>query len=55
MSSGPSGPSTPRHKRTRREIALTLSDEARARLEHLAEERGESRSAVVEELILAAR
>ena len=47
-----SGPKIQRAQRKRREVALTLSDEARARLEELAEERQESRSAVVEDLIL---
>lgn len=50
-----SGPNIARSARKRRPIELTLSDDARARLEALAEERGESRSAVVEELILSAR
>jgi predicted transcriptional regulator len=48
-----SGPKIQRAQRRRREVALTLSDDARARLEELAEERQESRSAVVEELILS--
>ena len=39
-------------QRRRKMVSLTLSDEARARLAVLAEERGTSRSQVVEALIL---
>jgi hypothetical protein len=46
--------STPRDARRRKPVALTLSDAARARLDELAEARGESRSATVEALVLAA-
>lgn len=42
-------------RRNRRMVTLTLSDEARARLDELAEERRQTRSAAVETLILAAR
>lgn len=45
--------STPRSKRKRRGIQLTLSDEAVRALEELAD--GESKSAVVERLILSKR
>lgn len=50
-----SGPNIARDKRKRRKIEVSLSDDARARLEQLAEERGESRSAVIEDLVLSAR
>jgi len=50
-----SGPNIPRSARKRRKLEVSLSDEARARLEALAEERGESRSEVVEDLILSAK
>ena len=46
--------STPKSRRTRKPIELTLSVAARERLRKLAEKSGESRSAVVERLILAA-
>lgn len=51
----PSGRTIPTSQRHRKQIMLTLSDEARARLEALAEGSGESRSAVVERLVLGAR
>lgn len=46
--------STPRSKRKRRGIEITLSDEARQRLDELAEERIQLKSAVVEDLIMQA-
>jgi len=55
MTSGPSGPSTPRNQRTRRGLEITLSDKARERLDALAKRHEKSRSQIVEELILAAR
>ncbi len=45
---------TPRAARTRKPLAVTLSDEARGFLEHLAALGGVSLSAVVESLILGA-
>lgn len=47
-----SGPNIPRSQRKRRKIELSLSDEAHARLEALAEAFGVSRSEVVERLVL---
>jgi hypothetical protein len=44
---------TPRSARKRKKLEITLSDEARARLEILAEKRGLTLSATVEALILA--
>jgi len=44
--------STPRTKRRRKGIEIMLSDEAAARLERLAKQRGVSRSAVVEALLM---
>ena len=52
--SGPSG-GTPRAKRRRPCIEVTLSPEAIATLDARAESRGESRSACIEALILGAR
>ena len=52
--SGPSGPSTPRALRTRQGVEITLSPGARQALQDLTEARGETRSAVVERLVLAA-
>ncbi len=46
--------STPTADRKRKPIGITLSDEARERLEKQAKARGVSRSQVVEELVLAA-
>jgi hypothetical protein len=46
--------STPKDARNRKPIGITLSDEGRAALDALAEERGESRSAIVESLVLRA-
>ncbi len=47
--------STPKAKRKRKGVELTLSDEARAKLKRLARKRGTSMSGVVEELILEAK
>src|SRR5678816_486476 len=47
--------STPRAMRKRRGIEITLSDDARARLEWLAAERGVALSRVVEDLIMEAK
>lgn len=44
--------STPQSARKRKIVAITLSDEARALLEWLAEERHESKSEIVEGLIV---
>ncbi len=44
--------STPKAERNRKPIGITLSDEGRAALDELAEEKGESRSQVVEALVL---
>jgi predicted DNA-binding protein len=49
-----SGRNIPRSQRRRPKLELTLSPEALDRLERLADRRGEPRSRVVEELILAA-
>lgn len=46
--------STPKAKRRRKGLEVTLSDEARARLEALADAEGVSLSAMVEALILSA-
>lgn len=46
--------STPKSRRKRLQIELTLSIAAREKLRKLAAKTGESRSAVVERLILAA-
>jgi len=51
--SGPSGQSTPRALRTRRPLEITLSEEARAVLDGAAERTEETRSALVESLILS--
>lgn len=40
--------------RTRKKVGLTLSDNAREALDSLAEQRGESKSEVIESLILGA-
>lgn len=45
--------STPRAARKRKGVELMLSDEARIRLDQMAFERGVSRSALVEEMILS--
>ena len=45
---------TPQEARRRKAVILTLSDEARARLDALAEQRGTSKSALVEALIASA-
>jgi hypothetical protein len=45
--------STPRGKRVRKGIEVTLSDEARDRLERMAKARKVSRAAVIEALIMA--
>ena len=47
--------STPKAKRKRKGLEVTLSDEAREKLERLAARRGESMSRVVESLILEAK
>lgn len=47
--------STPRDRRARKGVEVTLSDEARARLDAIAKKRGETRSAIVEALIMAAK
>ena len=47
--------STPQEARTRKVVNVTLSDEARARLERMAKARKTSRSAVVENLIMEAK
>jgi hypothetical protein len=49
-----SGPSTPRDRRTRRGVELTLSDEAHQHLERLASDLDVSRSELVDALILLA-
>ncbi len=54
MTSRPGGPSIPRAERLRKPIELTLSDKALEALGALAEMNGESRSAVVERMVLRA-
>lgn len=44
--------STPTEARNRKPLTITLSNDGRSALEALAEERGESRSAIVEALVL---
>lgn len=46
---------TPRAERTRKKLEITLSDEARAKLEELAKSRELSLGKTVEALILAAK
>lgn len=45
---------TPQDARNRKMVAITLSDEARERLERLADEHGLTKSMLVEALIMAA-
>ena len=45
----------PEYERNRKQVALTIPDETRSRLDELSEQTGMSRSAVVERLIHAAR
>lgn len=47
--------STPRNARKRRGVEVTLSDEARAKLDKLVKKSKTSRSAVVEALIMEAK
>ena len=51
--SGPSGPTTPRAQRTRRPVEVTLGAEARALLDAESRRTEETRSALVEALILS--
>ena len=53
--SGASGTNTPRAERRRSSVELTLSDEARALLDARSEAHGVTRSALVEEMIRAAK
>ena len=46
--------STPEERRRRKSIELTLSEEARERLDKMARARKASRSAVVDELVMEA-
>ena len=46
--------STPKDKRKRKGIEVTLSDEARERLDALADQHNVSRSVMVEQLIVSA-
>lgn len=46
--------SVPRGERVRREMALTLSDDTREKLERLSRSSGLSKSAIVDELVTAA-
>lgn len=46
--------STPKERRKRKGIEVTLPDEVRDRLDALADARGLSRSAVIEQLVMAA-
>lgn len=50
--SGPSGPSTPRGQRTRRPVEITLGADARQLLDAEVRRTEESRSALVEALVL---
>ena len=50
-----SGPTIPNAQRKRKHSIFTLSDEARAKLERIATDRGETMSGVVERLIMKAR
>lgn len=51
----PDWTTTTNDRRKRPMVTITLSPEARARLEELVDRDGESRSAIVDALILAAR
>ena len=51
--SGPSGPTVPRAQRTRKPVEVTLSPEARSLLDAEAKRTEETRSALVEALILS--
>jgi len=44
---------TPKEARNRKPIGITLSDEARDRLDRMAKARKQSRSAVIEEMIMS--
>jgi predicted transcriptional regulator len=55
VSSRSGTPTTPNAKRTRPMVTLTLSPEALARLEAIAEARGTTKSGAVEQLIRNAR
>lgn len=55
MSKNADWATTPNLRRKRRMVTITLGEVARARLDQAAEERGVSRSALVEALIMAIR